>query len=824
MRTTTGAVVRAITWWCLLVAASGLGFPVFVGIAQGQCAFVDAVGIEVACTGLGEMSGDVPGNYVGTGQHWYWADSSAVFFNAGSVNSEMTALEIRAPRVTYTGSAAAQLESQLGSGLFVDARAPFGKESEVAVAVDLEVSHDIVAAKGLSVLALPGADPRVQIRILDGVILASEAGIEVDNQTTAPTELAIGARAVIKAPVGIWFSGDTSGSHVVLAGGIVERVAGEGQASSLTVDDDILELHPTYALAGTIDGRTGNNELRLGGTGTRTFDLGDIGWFDDQGDAHGSFLNFSSFTKTGSSTWTLKGSTDLALGMDVRSGTIALDDVVLGGDVTVWNGAALKGTGRVGDVEVFGTLAPGSLSGGTLIAADVTFHPGSIFEIDVGAYGFDLLQAERVEAAGSTLRVVPSSATAGSYDVIHSATSIVGEFKVISNSPRYSVALSTSVDGTILSLDLERTGVPFSSYARTPDQAAVAALLDAMGKTAPYYAQLDGMNPLAAAELMGQMAGSGFAATSGALLQQSTSLSSASLGRIQQQAGALGPSGGPLGHTAFSTDVWHEGLDPTAWGKLIAGTSTIGGSLAGSTALVGGVDVALGDDWTLGLLAALGSSAIAAGNASTSSTDFSAGFYGAGEWGSLALRFGGSLTHHGVDAKRRVAAPGVDETLVASYGALTAQLFAELAHEFDFGPLDFELFGDLAYARHFSPGFTETGGAGALTVAASSSDAVDTTLGARVTHQAALGTRLLTLGATIGWKHRFTAVPTTYNSFAGAAPFPVAGISTAGSALVAGANLRLDLDEWTGLDLAYTFEWGATGLANSISAKYARRF
>ena len=76
----------------------------------------------------------------------------------------------------------------------------------------------------------------------------------------------------------------------------------------------------------------------------------------------------------------------------------------------------------------------------------------------------------------------------------------------------------------------------------------------------------------------------------------------------------------------------------------------------------------------------------------------------------------------------------------------------------------------------------------------------------------------------LGWKHRFMAAPSTMNSLAGGTPFEVAGTAIGGSALAAGADLRLDLDDRTGLEVAYALEWGATGAANTISARYTRKF
>jgi uncharacterized protein with beta-barrel porin domain len=395
---------------------------------------------------------------------------------------------------------------------------------------------------------------------------------------------------------------------------------------------------------------------------------------------------------------------------------------------------------------------------------------------------------------------------------------------VMISSPRYQADLLYDEVGKV-TLNLARTGVTFSSYAKTPQQAAVAALIDGMGEDAPYYDALDVMGPDAAAAFLEQLAGTDLAATGGALIQSAAVLSSASLGRIQQQSGTLGPANAVLGYSSFTANEnWTDGLNPSAWGRLIAGTSTIGGAKAGSVALIGGADVQLGDDWTLGLLAGMGASSIVSGATTTGSTDLSAGFYGSREFGNFALRFGGSLTHHSVGSSRTVTAPGLTDTFTANYGALTAQAFAEAAVEFDLGPVGLELFGDLGYARNFSAGFTETGGAGALTVASSSSDAVETVLGVRASHQTPVGTTLLTSGAMLGWKHRFMAAPSTMNSLAGGTPFEVAGASSAGHALVAGADLRLDVDERTALEAAYALEWGGSGAAHTVSARYTRLF
>ncbi|HEY9012669.1 MAG TPA: hypothetical protein VIN06_16805, partial [Devosia sp.] len=506
-------------------------------------------GTIVQCLPNGNMRVEFDAGYIGADTHYYWfLDGPLEAFNAGQITSPADALELEGLSVTYLGAAGGFLSGD--TALRIDAF------DGVARA---EIAHDIESAFGIRMSVNGGLAPHVAIELTGGTIDASIVGIWLENNTTSVADIVIGPAARIISPSALEVL--TGASHVVLAGTIAEHPEVEGQASVLSDSNDILELHPGYHLDGTIDSRGGANELRLGGAGTDTFNLGQVNLIDDQGVG---FLNFSSFTKTGSSTWTLQGTMAGAPGMDIQSGTVSLDDALLDGTVTIRDSARLGGIGTLGALEVLGgaTLAPGHLSAGTLVAENVLFQSGSILEIGVGATTHGRLEADNITIEGGTLRVRPSSAAAGSYALVHG--NITGAFNtVVSQSDRYVARLdSTNIDPTKLVIDLQRTGVTFASYAKTPEQAAVAALLDAMGEAAPYYAQLDGMDADAAADLMGQMAGSGFAATNSALLQQSGALTGASLGRIQQQAGTLGPTAGPLGYAAFSTGGWYDGLQP----------------------------------------------------------------------------------------------------------------------------------------------------------------------------------------------------------------------------------------------------------------------
>jgi len=759
--------------------------------------------------------------------------------NAGAISSgDSPALALQGQRISYVGHSGASMTSrELGIAIL-----------SPSVGVSVLVNHTIAAPIGIQVHTDASSAVPVDIE-LNGKVEARTTGIYLSQVGGGTTDINIGAGAEIHMlgsdPQAAALSVDADGPTSLTLGG---QIFGQHQKSVLGWGDDTVTLLPSFGLQGTLNAREhdeNGDTLVLGGEEgeTATFDLGSVGTVDDDGEPlqdddqfqnDAQFLNFENFAKIGRSTWTLTGTAADEFNLDIGgTGRVHLDltgPLLPTSRFTLGEGGILSGVGTLGIVDVVkGTLAPGNFSVGSLAAAEAIFRSASIFEIEVEGSEADQLQVTRAEIRGGTVQVINPGLAFGTYDILLSSEPIewIGEFSIKRDSDFYdaSIRRDDPENTKKVVLTLTRSGLTFSAAARTPQQAAVAAILDGMGTAAPYAYQFGSLDPEARTAFLEQLAGADLAVTGGALIQNTALLSSAALGRIQQQSGTLGPTNAALGYTAFtSTENWTDGLHPSVWGKVIAGVSTIGGASAGSVALVGGADVELGDEGTLGLLAGMGSSSIVSGGTTTGSTDLSAGLYGAKEFGAFALRFGGSLTHHSVASSRTVTAPGLTETFMASYGALTAQVFAEAAVEFDLGPVGLELFGDLAYARNFSPGFTEAGGAGALTVASSSSDAVETVLGLRASHQTAFGTALVTTGAMLGWKHRFMAAPATMNSLAGGTPFEVAGASSAGHAVVAGADLRLEIDERTALEAAYALEWGGSGAAHTISARYTRLF
>jgi len=669
----------------------------------------------------------------------------------------------------------------------------------------------IMAGTGLSAQSVDGGPLSIT---MTGGSIDAVWGIEAIQMQPGRIDIDIqsGASIVAHFPIALTNTGE---SHVIVSGTL------RGQGMTLGDGDTDLELRPGFVIEGPVDALGGDNTLIWGGTGQGSFSLDRVGSNQVNGIETGQYFDFQHFRKTGSSRWSISGTLRQALDLDVAQGVLTLDGVTATqGNVTVQSGATLGGNGQLPDLTVFGNLAPV----GNLWAGIVTFAPHSLLQVTSTSSGADVLHTAAVNLRGATLEITPSAGAVSGQTIITTTTPLTADNQFAafrSVTPRYQPRVTYQSDRVLI--DLLATGASFTGFARTPEQASVATLLDSMGPAAPYYAALDTLPPDAVADLLAQLSGSDLEATDTALLHNTGMLNATILGRLQQQAGLIGPTDSVLGYDDFvatPTSVTGAGL----WGKLLASSATAAGVQSGTMALLAGADTPLPGGFTVGLLAGVGRSSVASGSTTSNSTDLSVGAYGASSLGGFDIRLGTSLTHHAVASSRRLVAPGIDETLTAAYGVATAQFLAELAHGFELGPVTLELFGDLGYARNFAAPYSEQGGSGALTVAASSSDAVETLLGARVSQKLALGTTLLSLAGSAAWKRRHTSQPATSQSFAGGGSFSTRGATTTGNALVAGLDAHIDHSAHAGLDLSYRFEWSDTGTAQSISARYEHVF
>jgi fibronectin-binding autotransporter adhesin len=167
---------------------------------------------------------------------------------------------------------------------------------------------------------------------------------------------------------------------------------------------------------------------------------------------------------------------------------------------------------------------------------------------------------------------------------------------------------------------------------------------------------------------------------------------------------------------------------------------------------------------------------------------------------------GPGLPIHGTTSTptARSPSPGFADALTADYNASTVQAFGELGYRIDTAHASFAPFAGLAYVNLDTDGFTEQGGAAALSADDQSTSTTFTSFGLRALSGFTLGTIQATARDTLGWRHAFgDTVPLSTLAFAGSDALTIAGVPIAKDSAVIEAGFDLSLSPSATLGLSY---------------------
>jgi outer membrane autotransporter protein len=203
----------------------------------------------------------------------------------------------------------------------------------------------------------------------------------------------------------------TNGS---ISGGLAGDGATRADAIVFTGGTNILELRSGFSFTGDVVANSAADTLRLGGTTDATFDLNTVG-------AGQQFQNFGILAKSGSSTWTLTGTSTFSGGITVSDGTLQGSTDSLQGAIT--NNARVRfdqsalGT-YAGDMSGTGGLAKTGigtliLSGANTYAGGTTIDQGTL-QISGGSALSDTGAVTLANTAGAKLDLNGTSETIGS--------------------------------------------------------------------------------------------------------------------------------------------------------------------------------------------------------------------------------------------------------------------------------------------------------------------------------------------------------------------------------------------------------------------------
>ena len=678
------------------------------------------------------------------------------------------------------------------------------------VTVDGSITTSADAANGIYITGAPGLNS--DTIIVNGEINAQGAnayGILLTGADDAVTVNTGGSVTGGKAGVRLQQLGAaklTNTGHIAGGGGTAVEFLGNFASTfdndgSVTGDvllgdgADTAILGTNTSITGNVDGEGGSDTLQLVGAGSASIDAATL-------------LDFEIGEKAGSGTWTLTGTNSLfAPSFAVNDGRLAVNGVLANTTFTVADGAILGGGGTLGGATVAsgGTIGPGN-SIGILNMATVMFNAGSVFEVELDPNLADLLlvsgDANIDSAAMVSVKPAPGTYVDGSTYRILSAGNLIGTFgSVVDNS----AFLDFSLDSSVLNEVWLRLAVVanFPDVAETPNQLAAATGLQELGAGNPLFDAIAVLDADSARNAFDLSSGEIHATAKGTLLNDARFIREAAIDRLRERFGVgFADANEPLGYASPEKPIaapWPgagAGSDLAVWGEVFGSGATIAGDGNAASAsrgiggLIAGVDATLADGWRFGVATGFQHSSLdVTERLSSAAVDgYHLAAYGGYEDERFAARFGAAMTWQDVATTRSDSFSGFSETLAADYQARTAQIFAELAGKVRYAEIDVEPFANAAVVDLETDGFTETGGAAALTAAASHQSTVLTGLGLRFHKDLSVGDRRVGLRGMIAWQHASGDVaPSSSMAFAGGTPFSIEG------APLAADVLRLDL-------------------------------
>src|SRR5690606_31091455 len=164
-------------------------------------------------------------------------------------------------------------------------------------------------------------------------------------------------------------------------------------------------------------------------------------------------------------------------------------DGILGGSLTVHDGAVLGGSGTVGTTTVASgaTIAPGNSIGTLVVDGNYVQADGSTYQLEMdGAGNSDLIEvAGTAQLDGGTVQVLLDGVAPmdAPYTILTAAGGLAGTFDALETSIGSTLFLAPTLDydGNNVYF-LVAQGMAFSDAALTPNQVAAASAADGLGQ------------------------------------------------------------------------------------------------------------------------------------------------------------------------------------------------------------------------------------------------------------------------------------------------------------------------------------------------------
>ena len=562
-----------------------------------------------------------------------------------------------------------------------------------------------------------------------------------------------------------------------------------------------------------------------------------------------------SFSQTGSSS--IGGDVNLGGGSSLGGGSMN-NPINVGGNAVVGAGSTLGGNLNVaGSLSGSGgTFAPGNSIGSQTYGSMGSFTGTYVAEVNsAGLSDLVTIASGNADLTGIDLKVSQENGNGG-YKLYHDYTIVktgkADGISAVAGNKFASEALDDTFAGTLVKLDPAKFGANDVKISLSVDGDAIdrtglssnqSATLDGALSVAGQNASADAlmfMQPDARKDALNQLSGELHGSTQAALLQTSSLVSRTLSARMRGNLGAGMQPGAPTAQAGGAV----AGSMPTStayplWAQVVGNWNTLdsdGNAAKVKTNTAGlfiGGDTGVGAGWRVG-----GALGYTDGRVKVDDRDsrsdvgtFTAALYGGNSWdqgnGKVNFLAGAAYSHHSIDTRRSVNVGG-NQTLKADYSAHTTQLFTELGYAMPVGERSVvEPYVGLAWLSQKARGFTEEGGAAALSADSQKDDVTTFTLGLRGKTALNVGSNPAHLFAGLGWRHASGDVdPGRSMSFVqgGGAAFNVAGAPIAKNAAVFDLGVEMSVGRNTAMGLGYSGQYGSDNTDHSGQLYLRTRF
>ena len=762
--------------------------------------------------------------------------STSIFAEQDGITARLNGATSRNIAITANGV------TEVGTGTGIVAIMAAGSTGNITISQN----GAITGADGINVFN--GGSGATTVTVNAPVISTGGIGVSI----TGGTGNTITNNSTINGLLGLRARGDTSVINRGTIGGSQNyAVTMSGANNTFTMEG------PGAVLNGPIIGG-GADTFRLAGSGSNSFNIGQIDTLLSPG--------FGLLDKIGASNWTLTGTATYAGPVTVREGTLTVNgSLASASGISVAAGATLGGSGTLPSttINAGAALAPGNSIGAVNINGNLVFGAGAVYRVEVSP-----LAADRTNITGSAtltgatvqLTFSPGLYASRQYTIL-SATGGVGgtSFSGVSGA-NFNASLSYTPTDVLLNISPALgVGTP-----TTRNQQSVANAINAVvtggGTLPPAFAVLFGFTGNTLGNALDQLSGEVHASTAGVLADESLYVRSAILGRLRQAsyggdmaAMAALSLGGPQvafadgepdrsfaydaksprlpmkaapAQTTSDVVFWAQGFGARGRFDGDGNAAPVRRDLAG---VITGLDTRVGSNGRLGIAAGYtgARNALDGRGSANVETGHIAG-YGGWSLSGFNLRAGGAYAFHSIATDRTIALPGFFDRAFANYDAHTGQVFGEFGYGFAFGNVAVEPFAGAAWVRVKTDAAAERGGLAALNIGGTTFETGYATLGIRAASIVPLAAGMVLIPrATLAWQHAFdTVTPGNVLALqtAPAFPFAISGVPIARDALLAEAGLDLAIGRNATIGVSYTGQIASNVQDPAAKGKFSWKF